>query len=763
MGFGDDYPMDQGVAEEPLIMPLPIISPEELLLLREQAEEAVTLREALRVSLLDVQTITVERDAALTRELNWEAQAQQSAAELVELATQRDVSVNNEVETQRRFEESHLSLEARTRENADLIVLNQAITNQRDDASSEKASITQELLETRTSLEAQTQQFSTMAEQMELVTVRERDLTLEKDAAVAHGVSLEEQIGPLQKKIKELQEVIDTIPKLQEALKSVRAQVTPLQEQLKHSATRIKSLEQTLLSKQTERKRLWKELGIKERAIAEIRDACNLKVEKQVNDALTSHSQGWSNTLMDGLNALHVSSDDLTKKFSQACHAALEDGCLAGVFNYLQQLLNYIESEREEKVAFLEQQIKDNAKNSEAFSQTLSTELKDANTSASHLKASCRTLQEKLDAAVTQIQEKQSDVASLSSKVSVLTDGIREKSLAFVECNGQLFLAREQINRLQASLAEYQATSTRTKEQAALELQDFMSKLDLEQKASANQEVTIRTLRSRMNQMTEQYQLSEGKLLEMKKECAHWKDEVSNLTRDKRTIESQLGQANSNSSDLIAQVHALTMNYHALQAKLEYTTKEFDTVALELVEKEKQGTLLASQMAQSEQRFLTTCRDLNEHLKSDKKHISVQDKTIAQLTNDVHKQEQTLHESNSRLSQYEQAVSRLTSDLEKRDVNLGAKDALVARLENALHGANQSLSASQASLKEKDDEIAALKSLLDAQDAMKPHEPKGKSSRFGMMNLRGCAWYWWTTLPSALIPLVTGLSIQPRI
>jgi predicted nucleic acid-binding Zn-ribbon protein len=42
--FGDDNLMDQGVAEEPLIMPLPIISPEALLLLRAQAEEAVDER-----------------------------------------------------------------------------------------------------------------------------------------------------------------------------------------------------------------------------------------------------------------------------------------------------------------------------------------------------------------------------------------------------------------------------------------------------------------------------------------------------------------------------------------------------------------------------------------------------------------------------------------------------------------------------------------------------------------------------------------------
>jgi hypothetical protein len=30
---------------------------------------------------------------------------------------------------------------------------------------------------------------------------------------------------------------------------------------------------------------------------------------------------------------------------------------------------------------------------------------------------------------------------------------------------------------------------------------------------------------------------------------------------------------------------------------------------------------------------------------------------------------------------------------------------------------------------------------------MEPHEPKGNHPLFGMMNLRGCAWYWLATLP----------------
>jgi chromosome segregation ATPase len=91
---------------------------------------------------------------------------------------------------------------------------------------------------------------------------------------------------------------------------------------------------------------------------------------------------------------------------------------------------------------------------------------------------------------------------------------------------------------------------------------------------------------------------------------------------------------------------------------------------------------------------------------------------------------------------------------------LAEKVALVTRLETALNDANKSLSKVQATLKDKEEEMIAVKSMLDARDVMvKPHEPRGNHPFLGMMNLRGCAWYWWTTLPSALIPLVTGLSI----
>jgi hypothetical protein len=91
---------------------------------------------------------------------------------------------------------------------------------------------------------------------------------------------------------------------------------------------------------------------------------------------------------------------------------------------------------------------------------------------------------------------------------------------------------------------------------------------------------------------------------------------------------------------------------------------------------------------------------------------------------------------------------------------LAEKDALVAQFQIALDTAQQRALTAESSLKEKDDVITALKSMFDGRDVMmKPHEPKGSHPRSGMMNLRGCAWYWWTTLPSALIPLVTELSI----
>ena len=214
------------------------------------------------------------------------------------------------------------------------------------------------LNQTRATLHTQTQESVTLARQVEVSTSREKDLMLEKETAVAHRIALEAQLGPLQERVNELQAHVNDIPNLQQSLERTRLeaeQVPALQEQLTHSFREIKSLELTLSTKEQEKKRLFNDLDAKRRRdISETKDACNLEAVKQVNDALTLHSKDWSNTLVDGLNALHVSSEKVTKQFFQACQTAIQDDCLADVFSYLQQLLDYIESEREERVTLLE-------------------------------------------------------------------------------------------------------------------------------------------------------------------------------------------------------------------------------------------------------------------------------------------------------------------------------------------------------------------------------------------------------------------------
>jgi hypothetical protein len=60
--------MEHVDAEEPLIMPLPIISAEDLRTLQAQAASSGAIQEALDVALLNVQTISDERNAGMTRE-----------------------------------------------------------------------------------------------------------------------------------------------------------------------------------------------------------------------------------------------------------------------------------------------------------------------------------------------------------------------------------------------------------------------------------------------------------------------------------------------------------------------------------------------------------------------------------------------------------------------------------------------------------------------------------------------------------------------
>jgi hypothetical protein len=101
INFDGYYPTDDAPAEEPHVIPMPVISPEELLPLQTQAAQSVTLHEALGAAILDVQNLTTERDAVINREaalacslhetkLNLEALNER----LQNLITKKDVAVN---------------------------------------------------------------------------------------------------------------------------------------------------------------------------------------------------------------------------------------------------------------------------------------------------------------------------------------------------------------------------------------------------------------------------------------------------------------------------------------------------------------------------------------------------------------------------------------------------------------------------------------------------------------------------------------------
>ena len=216
--------MDNAVDEEPNILPLqPIISPENLLRLQAQAAESVTIQEALDNALLN---LTDERNAAMNREAQLAQSLQEATfnlrAQIQEnenITAEKEVLVNDKTEIQRLLQETQISLQTQTTENVELGQLQYELntnlrdmTNERNIALNEKASITQELMETRTLLEAQTRQFSTLAQKMEVVTGRESELALEKDAAVARGVSMDSIVTRLEQavtnaKIKTAQEV----------------------------------------------------------------------------------------------------------------------------------------------------------------------------------------------------------------------------------------------------------------------------------------------------------------------------------------------------------------------------------------------------------------------------------------------------------------------------------------------------------------------------------------------------------------------------
>ena len=118
INFNGCHPADDDIGEEHGFIPLPTSTPEELIQLRAQVAESVTLQQALDVALLNSQNST---DVAL--------QAIQN------ITAEKEFLVNDKAETR-------LSLEAKTQENADLFFQNQVIITERD---STLASLVEEL------------------------------------------------------------------------------------------------------------------------------------------------------------------------------------------------------------------------------------------------------------------------------------------------------------------------------------------------------------------------------------------------------------------------------------------------------------------------------------------------------------------------------------------------------------------------------------------------------------------------------------------
>jgi chromosome segregation ATPase len=153
---------------------------------------------------------------------------------------------------------------------------------------------------------------------------------------------------------------------------------------------------------------------------------------------------------------------------------------------------------------------------------------------------------------------------------------------------------------------------------------------------------------------------------------------------------------------------------------LQSLCQENQNTARQLVEKEQELVTLTNELTQSNQDFAVTLDEQNKIIKSQGEQIATKDAKF-----------------NDTAKEYQAAQGLLAE-----------KVALVTRLETALNDANKSLSKMEANLKDKEEEMIAVKSMLDARDVMvKPHEPRGNHHFLGMMNLRGCAWYWLATLP----------------
>ena len=455
--------------------------------------------------------------------------------------------------------------------------------------------------------------------------------------------------------------------------------------------------------------------------------------------------------------------------------------------------------------------------------QALSTKLANVTLSAAHLKSFSDSLQVKLDAALLQLVEKITQMESLRSDSSALEKSLAEKTQLYETtitelrselqkmCQENQDIARQLMEREQ-ELFTLTSELTQARQDFAVALDERDMRIKSHEEQIAIQDVTISQLTANVHQheqslrgtkadlnqklariteleFTYQQQqatleAARGQVLELETQFQHKdtssaslservlmleaksKTDVVELEKLTNHYETQLTQAHSRISDLAFQVNVLSNNSVTIQRKLDYATKEKLSVATQLQVACQERDELQSQAQDKDtsikslkERIMMLEASLKEKDDETKKLESEKHTLQAQLTQ-AQNNEQALFESTSLLVLREQTITKLTTELEKSASIFEEKDALVARFETSLDTANQRLGMMEASIKEKDTEIAALKSLLDVRDAMvKPYEPRGNHPWSGMMNLRGCAWYWLATLPNSFIPLVPGISI----
>jgi chromosome segregation ATPase len=636
-----------------------------------------------------------------------------------DITAEKNAINNDKADTERLLQETHLSLQTQTQKNSSLVQqqeeLNQCLqvlAIERDDAVNEKDNGSRIIAETRELLQAQVQRNAELTQQLDIASSRERDLTLERDSATTRGNSLEAQLGPLREQVKELNGRVECIPNLHQSLDCARLeaeQLPVLQEQLTQSSREIKSLRLSLSTQLLEKKRLLHDLEAKRRRdIDATKNASKLEAEKQVQAALNKNSQQFWEQVLQCLQNLSLPSDELKDAFSQSCSEKYSEGCyLNDLFGILQQLIDHIYTNHGDQMLSVERQLKDKVievQELDSVNQTHSAQLKDATLAAKHLKAICDSLQVKLDAARVQIQEKNSQVESLRSDSGVLETSLAKKTQLYETAVTQLRSVTSQV--------------AQSKQEVAVAIDERNKLIKSHEKQIAIKDVTI-----------------------------------SQLTTNVYQHEQSLRGTKADLNQKLNRITELEFIYQQQQEKLAAVRGQVLELETQFQHKDTSIASLSERVLMLEAKSKTDAVELEKLTNHSETQLTQANASISDLVFQVN-----VLSNNSVTLQGKLDVAIKENDAVTH--TLAEKVASVAQLETALETVIQRALVAEARLNEKDDEITALKSQLDARDAMvKPHELKGTHPLFGMMNLRGCAWYWWTTLPSALIPSVNGLSI----